>query len=285
MGVTLALLAAVAYGVGDFIGGLGGRRVHAALMPVAVQVVGVVVSLGVALTVGGSPTPAAWAWGAVSGIGSGVGNVCLLRGLAVGRMSVVAPLSAVVTAALPALVGLLTGDRLEPWGWAGIVLALPAVALAARAESAGGSARSQRLDLGYGLGAGLGFALLFVALDRAGTDAGTWPLVPGQVVGLAVVLAVAAPLIVRLRRDHTPWNPADVVRWGGAAGVLGSIANLLFLVATGSGQLTVTAVLAGLYPAFTVLLAVVVLHERMNRGQRAGLALAAVAIVLIVTGS
>lgn len=282
MGVTLALLAAIAYGVGDFIGGLGGRRAHAALMPVAVQVVGVVLSLSVALVVGGSPTTSAWAWGAVSGVGSGVGNVCLLRGLAVGRMSVVAPLSAVVTAALPALVGLLTGDRLEPWGWAGIVLALPAVALASRAE---GDAGVQRQDVAYGLGAGLGFALLFVALDRAGTDAGAWPLVPGQVVGLVIVLVVAAPLIARLRRDREPWGLAAVVRWGGAAGVLGATANLLFLVATGSGQLTVTAVLAGLYPAFTVLLAVVVLHERMNHSQRAGLAGAAVAIALIVTGS
>jgi drug/metabolite transporter (DMT)-like permease len=282
MGVTLALLAALAYGVGDFVGGLGGRRVQAALMPVAVQVVGVAVSVAAALTFGGHPTSGAWAWGALSGVGSGVGNVCLLRGLAAGRMSVVAPLSAVVTAAIPALVGLLTGDRLEPGGWAGIVLALPAVALASRAEGDAGFGRN---DVAYGLGAGLGFALLFVALDRAGGDAGAWPLVPGQAVGLVVVLLAAAPLLARLRRDREPVDRAAVIRWGGAAGALGGTANVLFLIATGKGQLTVTAVLAGLYPAFTVLLAVIVLHERMNRSQRAGLAGAAAAVVLIVTGS
>jgi drug/metabolite transporter (DMT)-like permease len=220
-----------------------------------------------------------WLWGAISGVGSGIGNVCLLRGLAVGQMSVVAPVSAVLTAALPAVVGLATGDHLTGWGWIGIVLALPAVALASWSGRDGGFRMS---DVAYGLGAGAGFALLFVALDRAGADAGAWPLLPGQVVALLMVLAVALPALRTLPR---PIPVAGLARWGGGAGLLGAAANLMFLLATGRGQLTVSAVLAGLYPAVTVLLAAVLLHERLNRSQQSGLAAAAAAIVLIVTGS
>jgi drug/metabolite transporter (DMT)-like permease len=250
-------------------------------MPVAVQMVGAVTALVAALTLGGTPTPAVWAWGALSGVGSGIGNACLLRGLAVGRMSIVAPLSAVLTAVVPAVVGLLSGDRLTWWSGAGIALALPAVALASWTESGAGSPWT---DVGYGLGAGAGFGVLFVALDRAGTGSGAWPLLPGQVVALIIVLAAALPAIVRLRRSREPSKLGAVARWGGATGVLGMGANLLFLFATGTGQLTVTAVLASLYPAVTVALAAAVLHERINRRQQAGLLAAAASIVLITAG-
>ena len=282
MAVILALLAALGYGVGDFLGGLGGRRSHPALIPVAVQVVGVVTAVVAVLAFGGTPTAHTWTWGALSGIGSGIGNVCLLRGLAVGRMSVVAPLSAVITSALPAIVGLLAGDRLTWWGWTGIALALPAVALAARSESGRGY---RMADIGYGIAAGLGFGFLFIALDQAGTDAGAWPLLPGQLVALVVVSAAALPHIIHLHRSHQSPKISAVVRWGGAAGLLGACANLLFLFASGAGQLTITAVLAGLYPTVTVTLAAVVLHERANRSQLTGLLAAAVSIVLIITGS
>jgi drug/metabolite transporter (DMT)-like permease len=282
MAVTLALLAAFSYGIGDFVGGVGGRRSHPALIPVAVQAVGVVAALVAAFALGGRPTPEVWAWGALSGVGSGVGNTCLLRGLAVGRMSVVAPLSAVITAALPAGIGLLSGDRLTWWGWTGIALALPAVALA---SWSGRDAGFRTADVGYGLAAGIGFGLLFVALDEAGTDAGAWPLVPGQLVALVFVLAVGLPQVIRLHRHQQPSKIIGALRWGGAAGLLGASANLLFLLASGAGQLTIAAVLAGLYPAVTVTLAAIFLHERMNQSQQAGLLAAAASIVLIVTGS
>jgi drug/metabolite transporter (DMT)-like permease len=281
MTVVLALLAAISYGVGDFVGGLGGRRSHPALMPIAVQLVGVVAALGAGLAFGGTPDHQAWLWGALSGLGSGVGNVFLLRGLAVGRMNVVAPLSAVVTAALPAVVGLLAGDRLAWWGWAGIILALPAIALASRSEPGDGSRAS---DVAYGLAAGFGFGFLFISLDQAGTGAGAWPLLPGQLVALVVVLALAGPRIVRLRRSREPARLGAVALWGGAAGLLGACANLLFLFATGAGELTVAAVLAGLYPTFTVMMAALVLHERVTRSQQLGLLTAAASIVLIITG-
>jgi drug/metabolite transporter (DMT)-like permease len=140
-------------------------------------------------------------------------------------------------------------------------------------------------DVGYGLAAGLGFGFLFIALDQAGTDAGAWPLLPGQLVALVLVTVAALPQIDHLRHRQQALKINAVVRWGGAAGLLGACANLLFLFASGAGQLTITAVLAGLYPAVTVTLAAIVLHERINRTQRSGLLAAATSIVLIITGA
>lgn len=282
MEVVLALLAAVGYGTGDFLGGLGGRRTDPAALVIPNQLVGLLGGVTAALVLGGTPATPTWVWGAVSGVGSGIGTVSLLRGLAVGRMSVVAPLSAVITAALPALVGLFTGDRLTWWGWTGIVLALPAIALASRSESETGF---RWADSVYGLVAGAGFGLMFVALDRAGgSEVGAWPLVPGQLVAFAVVLAVAVPPIIRRHRRGEPAHLAAAARWGAGAGLLGACANLLFLLAVGAGQLTIAAVLTALYPTVTVVLAALVLHERLNRSQRGGLLTAAVSVVLVVTG-
>lgn len=110
-----------------------------------------------------------------------------------------------------------------------------------------------------------------------------WPLLPGQIVALAFVTATAVPAIVGVTRHGTvPWVPALV--WGAAAGVLGGAANLLFLLATGSGALAVTAVLTALYPAVTVLLAVLLLHERLSVVRGLGLLLAGIAVIAIVLG-
>lgn len=283
MGALLALLAAISYGIGDFLGGLGGRRAHAALIPIPVQVVGMLTATVAILTgLGGAPTTPALLWGSVSGIGSGVGNATLIRGLAAGRMSVVAPLSAVMTAAVPALVGIVAGDRLAAAGWSGIALALPAVALTSWEGKAAGFGLS---DIAFGVGAGCGFGLLFVALDRAGADSGAWPLLPGQIVALGIVTVVAVPQINRIRRGKVRPQLSATLRWGAASGALGASASLLFLFASGAGQLTVVAVLASLYPAFTVLLAAAVLREPIAGTQTVGLVASAASVVLIVIGS
>jgi drug/metabolite transporter (DMT)-like permease len=204
--------------------------------------------------------------------------VSLYRGLAVARMSVVAPLSAVLSAALPAVAGLLLGEHLATLAWAGIVIALPAVTLVSLQPGAGQGSR--RAGIVNGVVAGSGFALLFIALDRAGTSAGAWPLLPGQAVAALLVLAWAAP--ARNRPAPKTWSLAW--RTGVAAGVLGGIANLLYLAATGAGQLAVVAVVTALYPAVTVLLARLTLHERWSRLQIIGLAVSAVAVAAISIG-
>lgn len=219
------MLSALAYGTGDFLGGLGGRRTKSPpAISVLLQATGVVVAalatLGwVLLGPGGTPSAAVLAWGAASGLGSGTGNVALFRGLARGQMAVVAPTSAVVTVLVPAATGLALGDRLSFAAWCGVGLSLPAVALT---SWTGGDHGFSGSDLAYGCVAGLGFGWLFVALDRAGTGDGPWPLVPGQLVAVLLVLAGSWP---SLRRAGTP--TAGGLR---RCGLLASAASVVLVV-------------------------------------------------------
>lgn len=279
MGVVLALLSALCYGSSDFTAGVGGRRSDPAAVTVVAQPFGLVAAAVAVIALSARlPTAHALWWGALSGVGSGVGTVSLYRGLAIARMSVVAPLSAVLSAALPALAGLLLGEHLKALAWAGIVLALPAVALVSLQPA--GRQGSRRAGIVTGLVAGAGFALLFIALDRAGTATGAWPLLPGQAVAVMMVVAWAVP--ARNRPDRKAWSQAW--RIGLAAGVLGGMANLLYLAATGAGQLAIVAVVTALYPAVTIVLARLTLHERWSRLQVIGLVASAVAVAAISIG-
>ncbi|HWD01357.1 MAG TPA: DMT family transporter [Amycolatopsis sp.] len=277
MGVLLGLLSALSYGASDFVAGVAGRRGDPNAIAVLAQPWSLLAGIVAVLVTGPRlPETGELVWGALSGVGTAVGTFALYRGLATARMSVVAPVSAVLAAAVPALVGLATGDRLSWLGWAGIVLVLPAIALVSRHVD--GEAVGRRSGVVEGVVAGAGFALLFIGLDRAGTGAGSWPLVAGQAVG--AVLLVAAAFWLRPRRGslRRAFLPAT------AGGVLGGAANLLFVAATGAGQLAVVAVVTSLYPAITILLARALLHERWNRTQAAGLLLAAAGVTAITLG-
>ena len=279
MGVLLGLLAALCYGSSDFTAGLGGRRSDPAAVTVIAQPFGLVAAAVAVIALSArSPTASILWWGALSSIGSGVGTVALYRGLAVARMSVVAPLSAVLSAALPAMAGLLLGNHLRPLAWAGIAIAVPAIALVSAHPAAGHGSR--RTGIVTGITAGAGFALLFIALDRAGTTAGAWPLLPGQAVAALIVVAWALP--AHNRPPDKAWPRAW--RIGVAAGLLSGLANLLYLAATGGGQLAIVAVVTALYPAITVLLARIVLGERWTRSQIIGLIAAAAAVAAITIG-
>lgn len=192
------------------------------------------------------------------------------------RRRLSAVLTAVLAAVIPAIVGLALGDHLTIGAAAGIVIAIPAIGLVSwQPQPAERSAA--RAGLLYGALAGLGFALLFIALDRAGTRAGACPLIPGQVVALLLI----APFAYRgLPRAGRPSRGALAL----GAGVLGGAANLLFLAATGDGQLAIVAVLTALYPAVTVVIARALLSERWTRLQACGLLTAAAAIVLVTAG-
>lgn len=233
--------------------------------------------VGVVLFPGDGPMAEALAWGGLSGIGSGLGTLALYRGMAVGAMSPVATCSAVLAAVLPAVVGLAGGDHLSFLVALGIAIALPAIALVSwQGENA--PAGSARAGIAYGLIAGAGFGLLFISLDQAGTTSGAWPLLPSTVVGLLFV----TPFALANGRPSRAWKPGFLLSV--AAGLLGGISNLLFLKATGEGQLTVVAVLTSLYPAATVVLARVVLTERWTRLQATGLVISAGAVVLVSIG-
>jgi drug/metabolite transporter (DMT)-like permease len=281
VGVLLSLLAALTYGASDFIAGAAGRRGHPGAVAAVGQPLGVVAAaVAVIVTHAHSPSAGTLWWGALSGIGTGVGTLALYWGLSVSRMSIVAPISGILTAGLPALVGALIGQHLSVLAWAGVAAGIPAVALVSAQPGDEGDARGRRAGVLAGLVAGGGFALLFIALDRAGTHAGAWPLLPGQLVGTALILAWLVPARNRPRRVE--WGPS--ARYGLVVGVVGAGANLLYLAATGAGQLAVVAVVTALYPGVTVVLARFVFRERWGAAQVAGLAVSVFAVVAVSVG-
>ncbi|HEU5043061.1 MAG TPA: EamA family transporter [Nocardioidaceae bacterium] len=279
MAVLLALCSAVAYGVSDFIGGVVARRTSAWQVAVVAQFSSTLCILVVALLLPGSPTRTDLAWGAVAGIGSGLGTGFLYRGFASGRISVVSPVSAVGSAAVPVLVGAATGERPSPLIWAGIALALPGIwAVSAVPDPDGGRRGSLGEGLLDGVLSGLGFGGLFAALGQVPAAAGLMPLVAANAVSVPTVVVLALAL-------RSSWRPRGrTVWWALAAGPFGASATAAFLLASQRGFLSVAGVLSALYPATTVLLAVAVLHERIHRLQAVGLAMCALAIALVAGG-
>lgn len=276
MGVLLALGAAVAYGLSDFIGGLASRRTTAWPVALLGAAGGLAGAIALSVAVDGDPTAVDLLWGAASGLGSGVGTVCLYRGLATGRMAVVAPVSAVGAAVVPVVVGVAIGERPSVLVAIGIAIALPGIWLVARVPDAAATERNGGLV--DGLLAGLGFGFLFVALGQVPDEAGFWPLATSQGAALATICGIAIAL-------RAPWVPtARSELWGVAAGLVATVAVLLFLLATQTDLLTVAAVLTSLYPAFTILLAAVVLREHVYRAQGVGLALCGVAVAFVAAG-
>jgi drug/metabolite transporter (DMT)-like permease len=280
----LSLVAAAAYGLGDFNGGLFSQRASAWAVALTAQLGGSALVLLVVPLTSGSPSPSDLAWAVLAGVGNGVGTAFLYRGLSFGRMGVVAPVSGVGAVLVPVVVGLATGERPGPITWLGIVAALPAIWLVSRQpheadpEPAADPVVPGSGGLVDGLLAGLGFGTLFAALAQIPEEAGLLPLALNQLVAGAAIVLVAVLL-------RAPWVPRTRWAWGGVlSGALGALATGLFQVASHGGNLTVAAVITSLYPAVTVLLAAVVLRERVHLLQAVGLGLCAASVVLVATG-
>jgi len=290
-GVALAVLAALVYGAADFLGGLAARRAAAFAVAAISQLVGLVALAAVAAAFPSHCTRAEILWGAVAGLCGGAAVVLLYRALAVGTMSVVAPVTAVMSLALPVGVGLLLGDH--P-GWPalfGVALAVAAVVLIGSGPSdplpgaapveerpAGPWHQHPSAALVLALASGALIGLFYVGLSRSGPQAGMWPLVAARaasVVAFALVAAASAPRRAALRVPSGAWTLLL------AAGLLDVLANALYLVAVRQGLLSIVAALASLYPASTVVLARIVLAERLRPRQSVGLAVATVAAVLM----
>jgi drug/metabolite transporter (DMT)-like permease len=275
MTVLVSLLAAASYGLSDFNGGVFSKRAGAWAVSLTAQLGGALIVLVVAGFAGGSPTGTDLLWALVAGIGNGFGTAFLYRGLASGRMGVVAPVSGVGAVVVPVVVGLATGERPAPLVWLGVALALPAIWLVSREPVAGDRVGSGVVD---GVLAGLGFGSLFAALAQVTEDGGLVPLALNQLVGGGAIVVVAMTL-------RQPWLPRSRWALGGLiSGALGATATGLFQLATHGGHLTVAAVITSLYPAFTVVLAAGVLREHVHRTQAYGLALCAGAVVLVAAG-
>lgn len=274
MAIALALLSAIAYGAADFLGGVFGRRTAAWQVAVVGLTSAFVCVLPVAILVGGDPSTDDLAWAAVGGLFGGAGTGFLYRGLARGRMNVVAPVSGIGTALIPVVVGLALGERPGSLALLGMVLALPAIWLVAQIPDPDPDHVGGLMD---GALAGVGFGAIFVCLGQIHDDAGLAPLALLQLTSVVGVVLVALAL-------SESWLPRRPALPAIALGPLLVAATGLFQWAAQHGLLTIVSVIGALYPAATVLLAAALLRERIHGVQGLGLALAAVAVALVAGG-
>lgn len=277
MAIVLSLLAALTYGAADYVGGFASKRNEVFRVVLISQLFGTVPLLLIfPLLNDGHISADAIRWGCAAGVAGGAGVVLLYRGLAKGRMSVVAPITSVEAAAVPVLFGLITGERPGLWSLVGVVVALLAVALVSS------SAETAPLEGSSGvpeaIGAGIAFGIFFIVLDQAGDGAGMWPILAMRATSL-VLVAIA------LVATKTALRPASGTLWWIAlSGVLDVAANVLYLLSTRHGLLSLVAVITSMYPAATVVLARLLLNERLTQNQLVGLGLAAVGVTLIALG-
>jgi len=279
----LALSSAGLYGAADFLGGLAARRASTVAVVAVSQCSGLVVlALMLPLLPDAAPAMRDLTWGAVAGIAVGVGLALLYRALAVGRMAVVAPTTAVCAVLIPVVVAVGLGERPGPRTLGGIALAIVSIVLVSRqrtsASQAHPAAPGPSAGLGLALLAGVAIGVFFLSLARTAPTAGLWPVLAARVVsvGLFGVVAISGGHSLRMTRPVA----AIVI----AGGVLDMLANALYLVATRHGPLSLVVTLSSLYPASTVVLALAVLGERLSALQGAGIACALAAVLLIVGG-
>ena len=276
--VGLGLLVATVYGAADFFGGLASRRRAATVVVLWSQSVGLVALALLVPLVGGSPSARDLGLGAGAGLVGLCGVLLLYRGLGAGRMAVVAPLTAVGAALVPLVVGVAGGDGLPALRLAGVAAALIGVALVSRPPPQADAVPPRTAvatEVALGLGAGLAFGLVFVLLAAVGDDAGLWPVLVQRTASVPAALLLTSALHLSRRVGR-----ADL-RVIIPTGLCDAAANALFVLAARAGALSVVGVISSLYPASTVLLAAVVLKERITRPQAAGLALAGAGVVLL----
>jgi drug/metabolite transporter (DMT)-like permease len=299
MVTVFALAAALLYGSADFLGGAATRRAHVLSVLMVSATAGMAVVLAAALLAGGPPRAAGVGWGICAGAVGGVGFMFFYAGLAAGPMSVVAPLSALVSTVLPVAVALAGGEHPGPRVYAGALICVVAIVAV---SSGGGQAEpgapgtgisgppeparrgipglSRRVarGIGYGIASGAAFGMFFLFIRNGGESGALWPVAVARVAGTLVVGIAAAGT----RTGPVRWQPdARLFLAALGAGVLDASANVCYVLATRAGLFGLAIVLTSLYPGVTVLLARFLLGERMRWAQRAGLALAAAGVLLV----
>jgi drug/metabolite transporter (DMT)-like permease len=272
---ALAVLSAAAYGAADFLGGLATKRGSGVFSVVVVsQLAGLVLVLIAGFFLSSTPSGTDLLWGAAGGIAGAVGLALLYHGLAVGKMSVVAPVTAVCAVILPVAVGAALGERPPVLAQCGILLAVVSIVLISRSDAVEDGREGSGLALAIASGVAIGVFL--VCLERTGPAAGLWPLVAARASSVSLLTIVA----VATGKKLAPKKGSISTVLG--CGLLDMTANVLYLLAVRQGQLGIVATLTSLYPASTILLARFVLREKLTSWQKVGVVCAGVAIVLIV---
>jgi drug/metabolite transporter (DMT)-like permease len=281
---ALALASAAVYGAADFLGGLASRRTSAIAIVVVSQCAGLIaLLLMLPFLPAASPAASDWVWGAVAGVAGGTGVALLYRALAITSMAIAAPITAVCAVTVPVAVSIALGERPGTGPLVGIALALLSIVLVSQQSAAPDTTAAQGFSpahrssgIATALASGVAIGLFFLAIARTRAEAGLWPLVAAR--GMSFVLFAALAVVT----GRSLRMPAGVTTIAVAGGVLDMLANVLYLVASRYGPLSIVVTLSSLYPASTVLLARTVLGERLSVLQVVGLVCALAAVLLIV---
>jgi len=284
--VFLGFLTALVYGSADFFGAIASRRHRPVLVAGLAGWAGLAALL--ALTASGvlhaNYSPASIFCGFLGGLFSAFGLACLYQALAIGPISILSPLAAVVGAILPALYGaLVLGEAFSPLAWVAIALVLVAIVLVAYRPEGISAARPTLRGLAFGIGAGVGIGAVLIIIHQAPTTDGVAAITLMRAMNAGILGLVLLIQIARRKAAFRDFADISVSMWLtiSATGVFDATANLLFVIASGIGSLTVVSVLTSLYPLGTILLARVVLKERLAWNQGIGIALALGASVLL----
>jgi drug/metabolite transporter (DMT)-like permease len=274
--ILYGLLAAASWGGGDFAGGLAARKTGAYRAAFYAEAIGLAVLLVlVAVTPQQWPDALSWALAFLAGMVGTVGIVMLYLAMAQGLMSIAAPISALLTAALPVLVSAFREGLPDLGTYLGFGIALAAVWLISQGKDGIQDIRSHLSDLRLPLLAGLGFGGYFVLMNLATREATLWPMLAARSSGLAMV-----GLFIALRREGLSIQRAALPAVA-ISGILDIGGNFFYILAGRAGRMDVAAVLSALYPAFTVILAWLLLGERLAKRQTLGVFLALSAIILL----
>ena len=281
MPFIMAVLSSMLYGVADFLGGMGSRRAPAVTVTAWFQVTGLAFLVAWACFAPGVTRASDLAWGAAAGVTGGVGVLLLYRALAGGTVSTAAPLISMIALAVPVVVGLGMGERPGALPLLGIALGVVAVALISAhgaADANAAPARGRARALLQAIASGVMIGLFLVCLGRVQLGASGWPLVAGRA-------SASVCLFAMLFASRAPLQLAAAARppMLGAA-VTDVSANILYLLAVQRAPLSLVATLVSLAPATTVLLAQLVLRERLAPAQRVGVVVALAAVVLLAQG-
>lgn len=276
MGVLLGGLSSVIYGVADFLGGEGAKRVTAPTVVLWAGVFSFPLIVMLALIVGGEAEPSDFLLGAAGGTAGAFGLVTLFAGLGRGHAAAVAPAAAVFSGLFPVALALVFGDTVSALTWVGVALAIPAIVLCSWVADRGEVALG---GVWYGLAAGLGFGTYTVLIDRTSEASNLLPLISSRAATIVVVGLVAIIGVWRV----SGWSalPKRIVFSNGLLDVSG---NVVLLLALRTGSLAPVAVAASFYPAVTVLMARLVNTEHLRGRQIVGLVLTLVALTAIALG-
>jgi len=273
MSQFLAALASVFYGIADFAGGVGSRKIGAQRVTPWSQLIGMpLIFIGLLVVGWEEVTAGDLGFGALAGAFGFVGMVALYGALAAGTMSIVAPLTGALTALISVGWGLAAGEVITSRQWIGIIVAIVAIALV------GWDHTQAKITVAVALRsftASVAFAAFFITLDYTAEASGQWPLIAGR--GVSLVLGFAALWFLR---ELSP-PPRQALPAVTAAGTGDAAANIAVLVALQTGPLGISVVLTSIYPAFTAIAAVIFLHERPTVMQRVGIVSALIAAVLL----